>query len=146
MGAFRGLGEAEVFGSGKYFPCVDADYRVCVRKVSFIRTRKREDAYLIELDVIESGNPDMPVGAVGSHMIMMRHDSALGDVKAFLGAALGIDVNDKSISSAQWEEAAESSIGDDNPLAGTELSLRTMKKTVQKTGGDFTKHIYEPVG
>ena len=150
MGTFSGIGEAQVGVGSVYF--LPGIYLVEILEAKLLRSRKREDLYIVEGLIHESDNPDRKPGMKSSWVVNLKQDAALGNIKGFLGAALGVDPYDaKALKEAFTENGqdtteivAEQSVSAENPLKGTRIKLTcTNKKT--KAGNDFTVHIWEPL-
>lgn len=140
---FKGMKEASATGGGGvYF--LPGVYKVRVKKVHMLQSRKKDDLYIVEADILESNNSDRPPGSFASWLVNMKHDAALGNIKGFLAACNGIDAADQEkIDEEIDDDVADYSISEDNPLAGTEVELIcTNIKT--KAGGDFTLHTWSP--
>jgi hypothetical protein len=152
MSYFSGIGSAKIGISSAYFEA--GNYVVDIVAVKMVNSRKREDLYTIETCVVESDNPKVIVGRKYTCQYNRKHDSFFGNVKGFLAAANGVEPdprNEKEIATLFTdesgrdiaEEVAEMSVSDENPLAGTRLTLNcVIKKT--RAGNDFTIHNWSP--
>ena len=143
MGSFTGIGEAKVGAGGVYF--LEGTYQVEVLKVFTMRSRQKDDLFIVECRILESENEKRPAGTKASWVVSFKHDSALGNIKGFVAAANGIDPNDdERVTAEVTEEAVEMAVSDDNPLQGLTMGLVcTMVST--KAGNPFTRHDWEPV-
>jgi hypothetical protein len=150
MGIFTGIGEAQVGMGNVYF--LHGIYKVEVLEVKLLRSRKREDLYIVEVLILESDNPERKPGMKASWVVNLKQDAALGNIKGFLGSALGVDPYDAEALKEAFlengkdttEAVAEQSVSADNPLKGTALKLTCINKKT-KAGMDFTVHTWEPV-
>ena len=131
MGVFDGIGGAQYFEGGKYV--APGLYKAQIQKVKYAKTRNGRPFFVVEMKVLESSNlTDHPLGTDFSWMAMMDQDAALGNVKHFLSVASDTPINEIQASDA------EDAVGEDNPLAGTEIRVMAVNiKT--KAGKDFTK-------
>lgn len=142
MGLFTGIEDAKISAGGVYF--VEGLYIVEIVKVSTIRSRKNEDLFIVETEIQSSSAPERKVGTTCSWVVNLKQDAALGNIKAFIAAANGIDPADtEQVKQEITEEVVEFACSDDNPLAGTKLNLEcvAIKTKAQK---DFTLHKWTP--
>jgi len=90
--------------------------------------------YVIECQVVESSNPENPPGSDASITITglgdrARHESAVGRVKSFLAAVLGLDVYSAIPCDGEtWESLADGSVSPSQPFAGEKLRATGYKK------------------
>lgn len=85
---FDAIGNAKVSGGGVYlapgvYPVLQID------TIKMIKTRKNEEAFVAELDILESQVKERPAGTRASWMAMLKHDAAPGNIKAILCAIIG---------------------------------------------------------
>lgn len=140
MGKFSGIEDASISSGGVYF--LAGKYIVKVKRCFTMRSRKKEDLFIVECEIIESTNEDRPAGTSASWVVNFKQDAALGNIKGFIGAANGLE-DEASINAEVTEEVCEYVVSDDNPLAGTVLLLEaTDVKT--RAGNPFTKHAWAP--
>jgi hypothetical protein len=147
---FGGIGQATIGQGGVYF--LPGKYEVEVVAVKMIETRKKEDMFIVECLINESDNPERRVGTKAAYCCNRKHDSFLGNVKAFLAACNGADPeNEAQVAEVFMEngrdttqDVADFAIDEkENPLAGTKLGLTCVNKKT-RTGGDFTLHFWQP--
>ena len=142
MGLFSGIGDAQVGQGGVYF--LPGEYVVEIIKCFTMRSRKREDLFIAECLIKESNNPERRPGSKASWVVNFKQDAALGNIKGFVAACSGISPsNQKAVDAEVDEESCEYAVDDDNPLAGTLLSLSAVNK-ITRAGNDFTLHMWEP--
>jgi hypothetical protein len=134
MGKFSGVSGARVGGGGVYF--LAGQYKVKVKKVFLMASRKREDLFIVETEILESDNEKRKVGMSCSWVVKMSQDAALGNIKGFVAACMGEDAEDENI---DWESECECAVDDENPLAGTEVDLECVDITT-RDGNPFTLH------
>jgi hypothetical protein len=95
--------------------------------------------FVVEFDVLESNNPEIPKGETISWMTMRGKFKQyfLQDVQNFIAAATG--------SSAQevTPDVVATCTSEDQPLVGTVVSASAYNKPSQSTGRDFTVVTYE---
>lgn len=157
MGKFSGVGDAKVSQSGVYFLAnkgpghtkdepnwVPARYKVAIKRVHTITSRKKEDLFIVEAKILESDCPDRPEGMGCSWVVNMKQDAALGNIKGFIAAANGIDPSsEEEVDAEVTEEVCETVVSNANPLEGTEVGLEcVMIKT--REDKDFTLHRWYP--
>lgn len=152
MGMFDGMADAEVGQSRCYF--LPGEYLCQVRWVLFKNGRNGK-FYIVECNIVESGNPERPAGTSASWLQKMDGNAsevALGSIKGFLAACMGVDPNNKDavrevFTDAQGQDVsaavAEMSIADENPMAGTVVRLRATQGET-KQGKPFTYHDWFP--
>lgn len=141
---WAGLNVAPTFEGGTYLGPGVFDVQVdrCLLK----QTQKSGIGFIAELTVLESSNPDHPVGVQRGWFQKMNTAPSLPAVKAFLLAVLGIDTDDAAKVadvSGKLETLMPRIAGAENILAGWRVHVQcTMIKTGK--GGDFTRHDWEP--
>lgn len=97
-------------------------------------------AVIIEAECLESDAEDAKIGSTYAHVIKFTYpESALGEIKAFLMAAVGTDKKEEIT-----KTVAEQCFSPEQPLSGVELGLQTWHVATSK-GGNFTKHRYLPL-
>jgi hypothetical protein len=142
MGLFDGIGDAQVGQGGVYF--LPGSYLVEVVRCFTLKSRKREDLFIAECYIHESDNPDRKPGSKASWVVNFKQDAALGNIKGFIAACLGVSPsNTKAVDETVDIEACELAVDGENPLAGTMLRLWAVNK-ITKSGNDFTLHNWEP--
>ena len=107
-------------------------------------TRKKDGFMAVEMTVLEDLAPDdfdqgtygHRAGEAVSHMMMSKHDSFLGNVKAFIKAVLGMDED------AIKPEHAEAICADDQPLQNTIVEV-VARETETRAGNPFTVVSYK---
>ena len=144
MGLFDGIENAPMGGNWVYF--LPGKYRIKVIKCFTMRSRKRDDLFIVECEILESDCPERKIGMQASWCVNFKHDAALGNIKQFIAACNGIDPADEAAVNAEVsEEVCNYAVDEkDNPLAGIEVLLTAINtKTKEKT--DFTIHDWTPV-
>lgn len=137
MGKFSGVGGAKVGGGGVYF--LAGLYTVRVKKCFLMASRRREDLFIVETEILESNNEKRKVGMSCSWVVKMSQDAALGNIKGFVAAAMEVDPDDGNISDEEWESNCEAAVDDDNPLADVVVDLECVDITT-RDGNPFTLH------
>lgn len=131
MGIFSGIDKATPSEGGVYL--LPGQYVVEIVKCKSGTTRKKLDFFLSELRVLQSSNPERPVGSLCTWFVGIMPDTgALGNIKRFL--AIANDVEDADVDDA----GAEMAVSDTNPLAGTLLRADAVNVKT-RAGGDFTR-------
>lgn len=106
--------------------------------LKMIRSRKGDDVFIAELDILESNVASRPKGTRMGWAVNFRHDAAPGNVKSFLAAAFNVDVEDID------KEGVKEALSDSNPAHGRLVRLEaTDIKT--KAGNPFTRCNWSPV-
>lgn len=99
-------------------------------------TFKKQDNYVIEVEVVESNNPACPVGYMASIVVTDKYvDSYFDDVKGFLCAAL--NAAPEQVDLADWQASYQP----DQPLLGFFFDALVLERPT-RNGGVFTKHIF----
>jgi len=130
MGKFSGIKEAKVSQGGVYLkPGV---YKTKVVACKSGTTRAGVGFFVVELEALESNNPELPPGTICSWMVTLDKEPALGNIKSFL--AVVNNISEKQID----EDGVDLVCSAANPLAGKVLKASAVNiKT--KAGKDFTK-------
>lgn len=137
MGVFSKVNNASVNGGGVYF--LSGSYRVRIAAVKSIISRQGENLFVIECDILESDVPERRPNTKCSQVInLSKHESAPGNIKAFMAAAL-----DESADNIT-ENECELAVSDQNPLEGTIMRL-VCTTTKTKRGTDFTLHQWSHI-
>lgn len=135
MGLFTGIDKASYSENGVFF--VPGNYVVEILKCKSGTTRKKVDFFLAEARILQSSNPDRPVGSRATWFVSIILDtSALGNIKNFI--AVASDIDEKEVDDA----GAEMVVSDAQPLNGTILRA-TAVNLKTRAGKDFTKVSWE---
>lgn len=130
MGMFDKIKEASVTEGGQYV--LPGMYRAQINYCKQKTTRKGIGMVAVELRVLESTNPDRPVGSDMSWVVTMDKDAAMGNVKQFIAAVMGIDPKEVDV------PGAEMIFSEANPLKGKFIRISAFNKPT-KEGKDFTR-------
>lgn len=100
--------------------------------------------YVAELKVIESNTDNVAEGSKHSwvHNMLEKFFGA-SNTKQFIAAAAGLDVASEEAKAIGRSEVEES-WGEDQPLKGVQLNLKTFPKTT-KSGRDIVVHEWSPL-
>jgi hypothetical protein len=136
MGLFSGIGSAKSNGGGVYF--LPGIYTLECKACKTGETREGKKPFFVaEFTILESTNPDRPVGSTVSWMVMMDKylETALGNIKQCAAALFGIPETDVD------EAGVEALISAANPAAGIKVKAEAtnIKTRAQK---DFTKVLF----
>lgn len=136
MGVFGGIKESKYSEGGVYV--LPGVYKVAVTACKHIKTRKGQEAFVVEMLVQESNNPERMPGSSMSWMVTMDKEPALGNIKQFL----------KTILEAEEDQIDESVVlyavdEKENPLAGKEVRISATNITT-KSNRPFTKCKFMP--
>lgn len=111
----------------------DGVYRFIIERLSMNTDGYDGASFIAEFRVVEAapnepGVEPNPVGSTVSFIAMVdKHKSALGNVKAFLLAALGMDDS----SGSQFAQICETVCGKGQPMRGVEVRCTTYRKINQ---------------
>lgn len=130
MGIFGGIKDAQYSDGGVYI--LPGVFRVKITKVLYKKTRKGQDAFIVEMEVVESTRQDRPVGSTMSWMVTLDKEPALGNIKQFLAETAEADM------SAITEEVVEAAISAAQPFANRFVRCSANEITT-KAGRPFTK-------
>jgi len=132
MGMFSAVSGASVNGGGVYFKA--GNYEVSLLAVKAVLSRKNENLFVIETEILKSDVESLRPGTKVSQVInLSKHESAPGNIKGFLCAAL--DAPEDEVGEAE----AELVTSELNPLAGTKMGL-VCTTILTKAKTDFTLH------
>lgn len=130
MGMFKGVESARVPEGGVYFqPGV---YLAKVLACKGFSNRRQIGTFVVECELLESSEPSLPAGSLVSQVITLDKESALGNIKGFIAAAM----NDRAENVT--EEMCDMVASAGNPLKGTVLRV-SASNIKTKAGKDFTK-------
>jgi hypothetical protein len=113
-------------------------YLVQIDVVKVHEGRKGADFFVVEGDNLESSNPERPAGARCSWVFNTAQDAAPGNIKSFVAAALSCPADDVD------DDVIEEVLSAENPLNGKIVRLQVVL-TETKSGGEFSKHNWQPV-
>lgn len=153
---FDKLGEARASGGGAYFK--PGNYVIKVLGVKLVDTFAGHQSFVVEGEVLESANSELQPGYLGAQVVAIKNailQTAMGNIKNFCAAALGIEnadsyVPDGQVSPTQyWKQAATYFCADEQPLRGKVLKLFCVEVPTREKHPDgspkmFTKHIWSP--
>lgn len=144
MSLFRGIKDQSSQGSGDYL----GSGLHTLELVTFTTklTRKKMDAVIARVTVLESSNPKYAKGAKASIFFSCKPDTNwLGDVKnlaiALLGSKFGEAVGEDAVDEEVMDEMTG---GDGTKLAGVKFRCQAFEVPT-KRGGVFTKYNNEPI-
>lgn len=143
MGLFDGLQNAQVFERGQYL--TPGEYTLEIQKTIAKRSQNSGDVFIVEFTILESNNPEKPVGSRASWVQSFKNVTiALSSIKEFLLAALGVDTSDKAKLrevEPRIEDIMNTCVASpgDNPLTGERIKVSVVNVTTKK-GGPFSRH------
>jgi hypothetical protein len=130
MGIFGNISSATYSDGGVYL--LPGVYRLKIKSCIYKKTRKGQDAFIVEFEVVESTNTERLPGSTCSWMVTMDKEPALGNIKQFIAEAV------EQAMEAINEQIAEAVVAAQNPLAGRFVRCSAVNiKT--KANRDFTK-------
>lgn len=147
MGALAGIGSAQVTIKT---PTLDpGQYKIQVVSggVKLFRSPANgTDFFIVNAKIVESDNPAHPVGALRGWVCKITGNlSALGNIKGFMAAGIGIDATTAKPEALDviTESAIEQVIANDL-FKGLVLNLRVHQVTTRK-GDPFNVHTFSPL-
>lgn len=159
MSRWEGLSESKVSKTGSYMQ--PGKYRVKINAVKWIKGQLGKEFFVVEMVVLQSNNPDIPVHSERSWVVSMEASNVMRwpNVKAFIAAASGVDGtldNATALIEEVWSKLDpegrvltldqimdEFIIGEANALRDLEMNLECVQVT-KKDGDPFTKHNWQP--
>jgi hypothetical protein len=124
--------------TGGVYPLAGLYPVLYVDSLKMIKTRKREDAFVAEFDILKSDVPERPAGTRFSWVVNFKFESAPANVKSFLAAVMNCDVKEVDAEGSRY------ACSDKNPCHGRLVRLEaSMIKTKQDK--DFTLCNWHPV-
>lgn len=144
MGLFGGIKDVKVSKGGIYLLPADdgstARYRLRVKVLKVMKTRKKEDQFIAEFHILESSQPKRPAGSDASWLAnLTRHEAALGNVKGLLAALF--NMQEDEIDEAGADAAVDEK---EQPCVGMEVICEAFNKPT-KEGKPFTRCNWFPV-
>lgn len=135
MSMFSGITEVSSSQGGQWVKPGKHHFKITALK-SPPRLRAGQ-CFIAELKVISSTNPDYTEGQSVSWVrnITKHKEMALGDVKAFIAAALNIKEDQVN------EEIADGVVAPDQPLKNYEVLCEAFNRPT-KDGGEFTRTLW----
>lgn len=137
MGLFSKIKDAKSNGGGIYF--LPGTYALECRANKTGVTREGRAFFVAEFTILESTNPDRPVGTSVSWMVMLDKniETALGNLKGYVSALFGIPEEEVD------EAGVEALVSAENPGCGMKIRA-TASNIKTRAGKDFTKVLYSP--
>lgn len=102
-----------------------------VSVLKMIKSRKGEDVFIAEFDIISSDVPNRPAGSVMSWVANFKHDAAPGNVRMLLAAITNTPIDQVDAAGSQF------AVSEKNPCHGRLVRL-TATQTTTKAGNPFT--------
>jgi hypothetical protein len=131
MGIYGEIAGAKYSEGGIYV--LPGIYRFKVLACKHITTRTRKEAFVVELEVLESNNTERIVGSLCSWMVTLDKEPALGNIKQFICTVAKCPedaVNEQAVLIIVDEKR--------NPFKGKTVRAVATNITT-KAGRDFTK-------
>lgn len=127
---FERIGGADPSNQGVY-PLPGVYPFLYVDSLKMIKSRKGDDLFIAELEILESLVEARPAGTRMSWIVNMRHDPSPGNVKAFMVALTRIE------SDGIDADSMKLAVSEKNPCHGLLIRLEATA-TETKSGGPFT--------
>lgn len=137
MSVFGKIAKAQVSLGGNYLQ--PGIYLLYVDVLKLVETRKGDDLYIAEFDILESNNPQQPAGSHASWASNLKYDASPGNVKAFLVGLTGVKEDEVD------EEGVAASVSSENPYHGFLIRAEGFNIKTQAQKKDFTKFAWETV-
>lgn len=133
MGLFGGIEEAQSSMGGNWI--LEGMYPVLfINAVKTIKSQEdNSDLFIAELDIIDSKVEGRDKGSSMSWIVNFAHQPALGNIKAFIAAAMSRDEGEIS------EKIADAVVTTDNPLHGQLVRCEANEILTKKKKQPFTK-------
>ena len=134
MSVFAGIAEVEVKKKNRYVEPGNYVAEIAVVK-SGTKQQTNQPYFVAELEIIESDNPDFEPGDTMTWMTMVHQYRRyfLEQVKGFVATAMNADPEEVT------EKVMEFVVGEEQPLVGIKLAVRSFQATNQKSGKTFTE-------
>jgi hypothetical protein len=149
MGAFSGIGNAQVWNQGGNYLAPDGEYLLAIRKMQVIKTRAKGLAFVVNFKVLESSLPNLvPVGSSADWFQSLQDpDIGLSSVKGFMAALLAVNLSnppekmefDESLEQILEEATEYSGPEAGHPLYDHQIRCSTVMK-MTKQDREFTQH------
>lgn len=123
--------EASDGKQGGVYPLAGVYPLLYVDALKMIRSRKGEDMFVCEVEILRSEVADRPFGTRMSWIGNFRHDATAGNVKTLIAAVMNCPQAEVDSAGAQY------ACSDKNPCHGRLVRLEAVG-TKTKAGGDFT--------
>jgi hypothetical protein len=155
MGIYSDIGTAKGTEGGVYFK--PGIYRAQIQRCKQTETRKGKPFFVAEFKILQSNNPERPVGSSVSFMVMFDlSDKEMfrlqqGNVADFMRPGLAAYAKQKKGVTLKPEEVqldeptADTISGVENLLAGVIVDVEAFNKPT-KAGTDFTHHRWSVPG
>lgn len=122
------------------------DYRVRVTRVksyySKDPTKGRTLYFTIEAEILQSNQPQRPIGMLCSHVINISKEMGMQDMKRFVASANQLSPDNPDNNARVNAGVIQDVVGTEQPLAGVEMLLHCYA-TSTRNGGTFTVHRWE---
>jgi hypothetical protein len=143
MGLFDKIQEADMSVGGVYLNG-EHNYLLEIAGTKIVKGRKDDNFYVAEFVVHESDDPKLQLGSKPSWVTNMKQDAALGNIKMYVAAAMGIDPkNEAARVTAEITADVAELVVTKNTLRGRFVRVST-KQTTTRAGNPFTKHFWDP--
>lgn len=140
MGMFKGIENAKASFDAKYVG--EGHYLCRIDRIKADQTRTKDDFLAVEMTVLHTfpdgdGASDKwhRPGEAVSHLMMAKHDSFMGNVKAMVSSILG--VHESEVTENDCELLSSTS----QPLAGSVIELKG-RQIITRQNKPFTKITY----
>ena len=134
MGMFAGIEDVQVQKVSRFVE--PGNYQGTINAVKYGRTNQEEKPYfVVEVELTESDNEEFREGDLVTWMTMLHKFKHyfLEEVKDFVASVT------KSSPEEVTEEVVEFVTGEDQPLSGALISIRSWAETNKKSGKTFTR-------
>jgi hypothetical protein len=128
--AFGGIENAQFSEGGTYV--LPGAYRIQILACKYKRTRTGKDAFIVEVEILESNNSERMPGTTMTWMVTTDKEPALGNIKQFICVVAGC--SDKEVT----EEVVLMIVSQENPFKGKTARISATNITT-KAGRPFTK-------
>lgn len=115
MGLFGGIKNAKYSDGGVYI--LPGVFRLEIQSVIYKKTRKGQDAFIVEVKVLESNNPERMPGSLCTWMVTLDKEPAMGNIKQFV-EVLVPGVNFDARTEQECDDIITNICSQANPLKG----------------------------
>jgi hypothetical protein len=127
---FERIGNSQPTEGGVY-PIPGVYPLLYVNTLKMIKSRKGEDVFIADFDIVTSDVPERPAGSVMSWVCNFKHDAAPGNVRLLLAAVTATPLDQVDAAGSQF------AVSPQNPCHGRLVRL-TASQTITKSGNPFT--------
>lgn len=147
MGVFGDvkINSAKISGGGVYI--LPGEYVFEIEAFKVIKTRGKGPMFVAEFKVLETTNPERPIGSRPSFTVLVDQDWGPGNLKEFIVAASGLDPSsardEAKVNAENWDAVLEKAINAQS-YSGMKVICSASEQAKKKSEGSFTKIRFYP--